>query len=88
MKRWLLLGAGALVALVSLVFALINAASVELDLYFATLGMPLGVLVLAALLVGAVLAGVVLYASVILPLRLRVGALERRAGSATSDVRD
>jgi uncharacterized integral membrane protein len=88
MKRWLLLGAGALVALVSLVFALINAAAVELDLYFATLGMPLGVLVLAALLLGAMLAGAVLYAGVILPLRLRVGALERRGSAATGDLRD
>jgi uncharacterized integral membrane protein len=87
MKRWLLIGAGVLVALVSLVFALINAAAVELDLYFATLGMPLGVLVLAALLVGAMLAGAVLYAGVILPLRLRVGALERRGPASTDDLR-
>ena len=88
MKRWLLLGSGVLVALVSLVFALINAATVELDLYFATLGMPLGVLVLGALLVGALLAGAVLYAGVILPLRLRVGALERRGTTASGDLRD
>ncbi len=87
-KRWLLLGAGALVALSSLVFALINAAAVELDLYFATIGMPLGALVLAVLLLGALLAGAVLYFGVILPLRLRVGALERRSSDPAGGLRD
>ena len=79
MKRWIAILIGVLVVVDAVVFSVINADSATLDLYFFDLTLPLGVLVLLALLVGFLLAGAVLYFGVILPLRMRLSAARRDA---------
>ena len=77
MKRWLTILLALIVVFAAVVFSAINTAAAPLDLYLATLSPPVGVLVLASVLAGCVLGGVVLYAGVIVPLRMRVTALRR-----------
>jgi uncharacterized integral membrane protein len=78
MKRWLLILLVALVVLASLVFAIRNAGAATLDIYGLQFTLPLGVIVLAALLAGCLAAGLVLWAGVILPLRLKLRQAARR----------
>jgi lipopolysaccharide assembly protein A len=82
MKRGILLGFAALVALVGIIFSAINAESAELDFYFGSLSLPLGVLVLLSLLTGFMLGGLVLWAGVVLPLRLRLRQANRQIATA------
>jgi uncharacterized integral membrane protein len=77
MKRWILLVLALFVVLVGIVFSAINAQSVTLDLYAFSFSLPLGIAVLGSLFLGCLLGGTVLYAGVIVPLRLRSGALRR-----------
>ena len=84
MTRWLLFAIALLVVLASIVFSAINAGNVELDLYFGSWSVPLGVLVLAALLLGCVLGGAVLYGTVIVPLRMRLSRARREADKAAA----
>ncbi len=86
MKRWMLLTIAALVALIGIVFSAINADSVKLDVYFATWRVPLGVLVLAALVAGFLLAGAVLWTAVIMPLRLRLLSAQRQQAQVAAQV--
>jgi uncharacterized integral membrane protein len=82
MKRWLLLSFAALIALIGIVFSAINADGATLDLYFSSVRLPLGVLVLLSLVTGFLLGGMVLWAGVVLPLRLRLRQANRAAASA------
>ncbi|HET9485703.1 MAG TPA: lipopolysaccharide assembly protein LapA domain-containing protein [Xanthomonadales bacterium] len=88
MKRALIFTLAVVVTLLAIVFSAINAKPAKLDLYVGAIDLPVGVLVLAAMLVGCLLAGAVLYAAVILPLRLQLAALlrekARAAASATA----
>ena len=84
MKRWLTILLALVVVFAAIVFSAINTAAAPLDLYATTLALPVGVLVLASVLLGAVLGGVLLYAGVIVPLRMRIASvrreLERKSG--------
>lgn len=66
-------------------FSLFNLQQVTLELGFGSLTLPLGVLVLLALTTGALGAGVMLWAGVVLPMRMRLRTLEkvRAAAGAT-----
>jgi uncharacterized integral membrane protein len=77
MKRWILLALAVTMLVLGVVFSAINAQAVELDAYFATWHLPLGVLVLGCVLAGCVLAGVILWSGVIVPLRMRLAAARR-----------
>lgn len=77
MKRWLLLILMILFSVLAAAFSLVNRDSVRLDLLAARTELPLGVLVLAALLVGAAFAGAVLFSTVILSQNLKLRALRR-----------
>lgn len=71
------LAAFLLAALLGVVFAALNTVVVTVDIYFAQCSLPLGILLLAAVLLGAVLAaGAVVFGS-LLPLRRRLRKLER-----------
>jgi lipopolysaccharide assembly protein A len=83
MTRWLLLLLAFLVVAASVVFGAINADPVVLDLYAGSLRVPLGVLVLGAMLVGCLLGGAVLYTTVIVPLRMRLSRAKRDVARAT-----
>lgn len=73
------LAAFLLAALLGVVFAALNTVVVTVDIYFAHCSLPLGILLLAAVLLGAVLAaGAVVFGS-LLPLRRRLRKLERAA---------
>jgi uncharacterized integral membrane protein len=76
MNGWLLVPAFLVVILASLVFAVQNAGPVTVVLFGARYTLPLGVLLLGALFAGSLAAGLVLWAGLILPLRLRL----RRGG--------
>jgi uncharacterized integral membrane protein len=78
MKRWSLILLVVPVALAGLVFAVSNAGAVSLDLFGLVLELPLGVVVLGALFAGCIAGGAVLWAGVILPLRVRLRQAQRR----------
>ena len=85
MKRALIITLAAIVTIVAIVFSAINAKAAKLDLYVGAVDLPIGVLVLASMLVGCLLGGAVLYGAVILPLRLKLAALLReKARSAAA----
>ena len=86
MTRWLLLALALVVVAASVVFGAINADPVVLDLYAGALRVPLGVLVLGAMLVGCLLGGAVLYATVIVPLRVRLSRAKRDMARVTPPV--
>ncbi|MGD9583967.1 MAG: lipopolysaccharide assembly protein LapA domain-containing protein [Lysobacterales bacterium] len=77
LTRWLLLPSAVVVALLSLVFFAMNRDSAVMDLYFARIDLPLGLLVVLCLLGGFVLAGAILFTAVIVPQRLQLRALRR-----------
>jgi len=77
MARWLTILCLAAVAAVAFTFSLLNPATAKLDLGTWTPELPLGVLVLLAVLLGALLGGSVLYFGVILPLRMRLRRAQR-----------
>lgn len=77
MGRWFWTTLAGLVALIGLAFSLLNFQQVTLSVGFGTLTLPLGVLVLLALLTGALVAGTLLWAGVILPMRFRLRSLDR-----------
>ena len=77
MTRWLTILAALVVVFAAIVFSVINRGAAALDLYFAKLDAPVGVLVLASLFLGCLIGGLVLYPGVIVPLRMRVTALRR-----------
>ena len=82
MTRWLTILCLVLVAAAAFAFSLLNQGAARLDLGAWTPELPLGVLVLVALLVGALIGGTVLYLGVILPLRMRLRrALRELAGT-------
>jgi uncharacterized integral membrane protein len=82
MARWLTIAFLGLVAVAAFVFSLLNTSSVRLDVGAWSPELPLGVLVLLALLAGALLGGAVLYFGVILPLRMRIRRLQRELQGA------
>jgi uncharacterized integral membrane protein len=82
MARWLTIACLALVAVAAFAFSLMNRAVARLDLGTWTPELPLGVLVLLALLAGALLGGTVLYVGVILPLRMRLRRVQRELAGA------
>ena len=77
MTRWLTIACLVLVAVAAFAFSLLNQSAARLDLGAWTPEMPLGVLVLLAVLLGALLGGTVLYLGVILPLRMRLRRVQR-----------
>jgi len=77
MARWLTILILAAVAAVAFTFSLLNPTVARLDLGTWTPELPLGVLVLLAVLLGALLGGSVLYFGVILPLRMRLRRAQR-----------
>lgn len=77
MPRWLLLPSVLIVALLALIFSVLNRASTPVDLYFFQFELPLGLLLLLVVLTGFLLAGSILYTAVILPQRIRSAALRR-----------
>ncbi len=78
MKRWVVLVLVIAVALLAAAFALLNEASVRLDLYLFAFEMSIGVVVMTCLLAGFLLASVALATAVIMPQRLRLRALRRQ----------
>jgi uncharacterized integral membrane protein len=85
MKRWSLILLVVPVALAGLVFAVSNAAPVALDLFGLVVDLPLGVVVLGSLFLGCASGGAVLWAGVILPLRLRLRQAQRRESVGRAD---
>lgn len=77
MTRWLTILVALAMIFLGVVFSAINMGSAGLDLYFFSLEVPIGVLVLAAILLGFMLGGLFLYAGVIVPLRMRLGTARR-----------
>jgi uncharacterized integral membrane protein len=77
MPRWLLLPSVLIVAVLALVFSVLNRNATLVDLYFCQFELPLGLLLMLLVLFGFALAGSILYVAVILPQRLRIGALRR-----------
>jgi len=77
MARWLTILCLAAVAAVAFTFSLLNPTVARLDLGTWTPELPLGVLVLLAVLLGALLGGGVLYFGVVLPLRMRLRRAQR-----------
>jgi uncharacterized integral membrane protein len=70
-------------------FSLFNLQQVTLELGFGSITLPLGVLVLLALTTGALGAGILLWAGVVLPMRMRLRALEKvraAAGAAAPSI--
>ena len=66
-----------LVAALGVVFSLFNLQQVTLELGLGRMTLPLGVLILLTLMTGAVGAGLLLWGGVVLPMRLRLRALEK-----------
>lgn len=85
MKRWSLVLLVVPVALAGLVFAVSNATPVALDLFGLVVEVPLGVAVLASLFLGCAAGGTVLWAGVILPLRVRLRQTQRRDAASRAD---
>jgi len=77
MTRWLIIITAFAMAFLGVVFSAINLDPVALDLYFFSMQLPAGVLVLASVLLGFMLGGLFLYAGVIIPLRMRLGTARR-----------
>ncbi len=77
LTRWLLLPLAVVVALLSLVFFAMNRDHAVMDMYFARIDLPLGLLVALCLLGGFVLAGAILLLTVIVPQRLQLRSLRR-----------
>ena len=77
MARWLTLIVALVMVAFGVVFSALNANAVPLNLYFAQIELPAGVLVLASVFFGCALGGAFLYFGVIVPLRLRIRALNR-----------
>lgn len=90
MRRWFLIVLIVAAVVTSLAFAAANARTVSLDLYLVVFELPLGVLVIGALFVGCLLGGLVLWAGVILPLRMRLAAAQRKLAlaAATPEAKD
>ena len=85
MARWLTILCLAAVAVVAFTFSLLNPTAARLDLGTWTPELPLGVLVLVAVLLGALLGGAVLYFGVILPLRMRLRRAQRELAGTRSE---
>lgn len=77
MSRWFFLSMTLLLTLTALMFFIANRTVTKLDLFFAEVSMPVGILVPLSVFVGFLIAGVVLFASVIIPQRLRLRQLTR-----------
>jgi len=77
MTRWLIIITALAMAFLGVVFSAINLDPVALDLYYFSMQLPAGVLVLASVLLGFLLSGAFLYAGVIIPLRMRLGTARR-----------
>lgn len=71
MRRWVVMILCALIGIAAVIFSLLNLQMVSLDLVAGTVTMPLGVLVLLAVLLGAALSGLLWLAYVIVPMRMR-----------------
>ena len=80
MRRWLIILTAFAMAFLGVVFSAINLDPVALDLFYFTIQVPAGVLVLASVLLGFLLSGLFLYAGVIVPLRMRLGSARREIG--------
>ena len=80
MRRWLIILTGFAMAFLGVVFSAINLDPVTLDLFYFSVSVPAGVLVLASVLLGFLLSGLFLYAGVIVPLRMRLGSARREIG--------
>lgn len=65
-----------------MVFSALNADPVVIDLYFDRFSLPLGVILLLAMLAGAVLGGLALLAGVVWPLRRQLRRARTRTGEA------
>jgi len=78
MRRWIVMILCALIGIAAVIFSLLNLQMVSLDLVAGTVTMPLGVLVLLAVLLGAALSGLLWMAYVIVPMRMR-GSSDRKA---------
>lgn len=73
-----------LAALLGVVFAALNTVVVTVDLYFLKCPLPLGVLLLACVLLGALLAAAAMVFGSLLPLRRKLRKLERAAAIEAS----
>jgi len=78
MRRWIVMILCALIGIAAVIFSLLNLQMVSLDLVAGTVTMPLGVLVLLAVLLGAALSGLLWMAYVIVPMRMR-GSSDHKA---------
>lgn len=85
MRRLFALLIAVLGALLGISLGAVNTQYATLDLFVVQPSLPLGVMVLACVLFGAVLAGALLYAAVILPLRIRLARATRAREDATGD---
>ncbi len=81
MPRWMLLPLALLLALLALMFFMANQQVAEVDFYFATFSLPVGLLLPLTLFIGCLVGGLVLIAAVIVPLRLRLRAQTRELES-------
>lgn len=85
MARTILSIVAATIVTAGVVFSLFNLQQVTLELGFGSVTLPLGVLVLLALTTGALGAGFLLWAGVVLPMRMRLratGKVRPAAGAA------
>jgi uncharacterized integral membrane protein len=75
-RVWVIVAA--VIGLFGIAFSILNLEQVTLLLGFGSVTLPLGLLVLLSLFAGALSGGLLLWAAVILPLRLRLRACEKR----------
>lgn len=86
MIRWIRFSLVVIFAFMALVFFLLNRHATIVDLYFGRVEMPVGLLVPLLIFLGFGLAGMVLFASVILPQRMRLRTLRREFEASQSQV--
>ena len=77
LTRWLVLPLAVLIALLSVMFFALNREPAVIDLYFARIDLPLGLLIALSLLGGFLLGGLILSLAVIFPQRLQQRSLRR-----------
>ena len=85
MRRLLGLAAILLIILFGLSFSLLNATRVDVDYYFGTVGMPLSLALVAALIVGAVL-GVLSALGVVLGKQRELYRLRKRVRNSEKEL--
>ena len=85
MKRYVYLGLALLIVIFGILFAVLNADSVQLHYYLGTVELPLSLILVFAMIFGAIL-GVLASLNIIIGLRRRFSKLRRTAEVAEKEV--